>query len=145
MLVLPTASEANAQTLAVIADLISTANATFIASTTVLIVNATSLGFYQVFPFVINWLDIPTVTTYFENIGYTVTFPICPNGPFELCGPAAGFPEVIPPGYRGWNCGCSGLGRCRIKISWTSVEGFLQLETGDFFLLEDGVSFIELE
>jgi hypothetical protein len=127
MVTLPTDSEANAESMATITAKIAVANAEFIASTTILITNAISNGLFQVEPFVIPFLGIATITTYFQGFGYTVVFPAsfgcnC-NGnsgyPYEPCF-IAGFPEVLPPGYVPWNCQCQDCGTPRVKISWTT-------------------------
>jgi hypothetical protein len=138
----PTDSQANAQSMASIEAFIARANAAFIASTTILINNATQLGFFRVEPFITPFLDVTTVTAYFEEFGYTVEFPIIPPGPYNPCF-VAGFPEVLPPGYRTWNCHCcSDCGPLRIKISWPSppvLESFMLTESGDFIELENGL------
>jgi hypothetical protein len=121
----PTESEANASSTAAIADLVATANADFQANATLLINNAITAGFYSVSPFVVPYLNIGTVTTYFQSFGYTVQFPICGSCncsgnagyPYEPCF-VAGFPEVLPPGYAPWNCCPDYEGPSRIKISW---------------------------
>lgn len=146
-IILPNKADAKTQSQANIADFTAEANAAFIATATALILTAVGLNFYSVFPFVTPYLDIATITTYFEGYGYTVTFPVCPNSPYNPCF-VAGFPEVLPPGYRPWNCGCDDSNRCRIKISWIPPSispGLLLLETGYAFLLENGVDGIELE
>ena len=113
---LPTDSEANASSMAQNAEVIATANAAFIADTTVLINNAISFGEYFVQPIIGANVDIPTVTTYFENVGYTVLYPIPPVYPPN---PAfvPGFPEVLPPGYVPPNQPYV-PGPIRMQISW---------------------------
>lgn len=154
---LPPYSQANDLTATGIAAKIATANATFIASATVLINNAVNNGFYQIQPFVIPYLSISTVTTFFESYGYNVLFPStfgcnCDGNagyPYEPCF-VAGFPEVLPPGYVPWNCQCNECGTPRVTISWNSITppaaySFLLLESGDVILLENGVDGILLE
>lgn len=115
---LPDASTANTESNATITANVANAQTLFIASTTVLINNATANGFFQVEPFVIPWLNIANITTYFQGLGYTVLFPIVEPGPYNPCF-VAGFPEVLPPGYIPWNCCCGcGCQAPRIKISW---------------------------
>lgn len=115
---LPTASTANTDSNATLTANIATANAAFIATATVLINNAITNGLFQVEPYVIPYLDIATITTYFQGFGYTVTFPIVQPGPFQWCGIPAGFPGVVPPNWVGWNCGCGGCGTPRVQITW---------------------------
>jgi hypothetical protein len=115
---LPTASTANTDSNATLAADTATANAAFIASATVLINNAIANGLFQVEPFVIPFMSISTITTYFQGQGYTVLFPILPPGPFNWCGVPAGFPEVIPPNWVPWGCQCGCEGAPRIQISW---------------------------
>ena len=150
---LPSQAEANSQSSAAYLNAQAKAYAAFIANATVLINNATANGLYEVQPFVIPFLNIPNVVTYFQNLGYTVLFPIVPPGPFLWCGPAAGFPEVIPPGLSPYGCQCWYPGPPRIQISWsvyppTPAVSWLWLETsgnGDLLLLEDGIDGILLE
>ena len=140
---LPPAEEANTESVAADTAFIAAANAAFIANTTVLIINAINNGFFQVEPFVIPYLSIPTVTEYFQSYGYTVLYPIVPPGPFEAM---VLQPQVIPPGYIPPNQPQS-PGYPRIQISWPSgglPPGFLELEDGFLFLYEDG-SFIGIE
>ena len=121
----PTESNANSESSAVSAAVIAAANANFEAATTLLIDNAISTGFYHVFPLVTPHLNINTVTAYFQSFGYTVTFPICggcncegnAGYPYEPCF-IAGWPGVLPPGYKPWNCCPEYEGPARIKISW---------------------------
>jgi hypothetical protein len=149
--ILPPQSEANNSTTNNILANIATANANFIASTTVLINNAIANDFYEVEPFIIPFLSIPTVTAYFQALGYTVTFPIIPPGPWGMFYPAAGFPEVVPGGSTYWAGPFNNSEAPRLEISWAGVptppiaQSFLQLESGDLFLLEDGISGILLE
>lgn len=153
---IPSASDANIDSQASIAAAITAEEAVFIASTTVLINNAISNGFFQIEPF-LPFLVSPTfVKNYFTNLGYTVLFPVCnecgcncygnSGYPYEPCF-VAGFPEVLPPGYIPWNCECGYNGPARIGIYWSSVsvaENALLLETGDFFELMGGTGFLLL-
>jgi hypothetical protein len=118
MVTLPDASTANTDSNATLTADIAAAQAAFIASTTVLINNAISNGLFQVEPYIIPFLNISNVTTYFQGLGYTVLFPIIPPGPWNPCWPAAGFPEVIPSGWFPWGCQCGCEGPPRIQISW---------------------------
>ena len=117
---LPDASTANTDSNATIAAETVVAQDAFIASTTVLINNAISNGLFQVEPFMVNLVTSDFITTYFENLGYTVTFPIISPGPFEFCFAPAGFPEVFPEGWTNWSCNCGCCKPLRIQISWTS-------------------------
>jgi hypothetical protein len=125
--ILPDATTANADSNATLAAHTATANAAFIAYATVLINNAVSNGIFRVEPYIAPFMNITTITTYFQGLGYTVLFPIVPPAPFNdlFGGLAAGFPEVVPPGWYPWgfpcNCGGNCGGNCgapRISISW---------------------------
>jgi len=119
---LPNATTANTESNATIAANVANAQTVFIASTTVLINNAILNGFFQVEPFIIPWLSVGNITTYFQGLGYTVNFPIIPPGPYDpYCWPAAGFPEVVPENWFPWRCGCGVCNTPRIEISWTEV------------------------
>jgi len=115
---LPDASTANTESNATLAERTTTANAQFIASATVLINNATANSLFQVEPFVVPFMSIATITTYFQGLGYTVTYPIVPNYPWNWCGIPAGFPEVVPNGWTSWACGCGNCEQPRISITW---------------------------
>lgn len=130
---LPNASTATTDSNASITAATTAAETAFIASTTVLINQAISNGFFQVQPFLPLLVTSAYVTTYFQGIGYTVLFPICGNncgngswGWDDGCcgspciGPA-GFPEALPPGYVPWNCACGYSGPARIQISWPTT------------------------
>lgn len=150
IIILPPQSEANNSTTEAILAKIAAANANFIASSTVLINNAITNDFYEVEPFAIPFLDINAITTYFQSFGYIVTFPIIPPGPWGLFYPAAGFPEVVPGGSTYWAGPFNNSEPPRVKISWAPAnppiaQSFLQLESGDLFLLEDGIGGILLE
>lgn len=116
---LPTASVANTDSNANISAETIVAQTNFIASTTVLINNAISNGFFKVEPYIVPLVTSDYITTYFEALGYSVLFPIIPPGPWNWCFVPAGFPEVIPAGWTNWscNCGCN-CGPPRIRISW---------------------------
>ncbi len=115
---LPNASTANADAVAATAAATTAAQAEFVANATVLINNAMGLGQFQIQPFMVPLVTSDYVTTYFQALGYTVLFPIVPPGPWNPCFPPAGFPEVIPPGWNSWACGCGQCGPLRIQISW---------------------------
>lgn len=119
---LPTATTANTDSNATIAALTTAAQTTFIASTTVLINNAINNGLFQVEPYLIPYVTSSFVTTYFQNLGYTVSFPIYPFygwGGYHPCFAPAGFPEVLGNDWMNWSCGCGNhCGPPRISISW---------------------------
>lgn len=117
---LPNAATANTDSLAATAAATATAQAAFVASATVLINQAIALGFFKIEPFMVSLVTSDYITTYFQALGYVVTFPIIPPSPWNPCF-VAGFPEVIPPGWISWNCtcGCDCLPP-RIRISWSS-------------------------
>jgi len=156
IITIPSANDANLDSSGSITSAVTTAQNAFIASTAVLIQNAISNGFFQVQPYLPALVSPTFVATYFTNLGYTVLFPAAPGYgcnchgnagyPYEPCF-VAGFPEVLPPGYVPWNCGCGYEGPVRIGIYWTSVttESSLLLETGDLFELEDGIDYLLLE
>lgn len=120
MVTLPDASTAETEALAAQAAAVATAEAAFIASTTVLINNAIELGLPLVEPFLPPLVTSAYVTTYFTDLGYAVLFPIIPPGPFN---PAfvPGFPEVLPPGYTSWGGPNDYSGPPRIRISWGPI------------------------
>jgi len=119
---LPDATTANTDSNATLAAHTATANAAFIASATVLINNAVANGLFQVEPYIAPFMNITTITTYFQGLGYVVTFPIVPPGPYDpYCYLAAGFPEVIPPNWYPWGSLCMCGGNCeppRMSLSW---------------------------
>lgn len=116
---LPNASTANTDSTDTNAANVTAAETAFVASTTVLINQAIANGFFMIMPYLPFLVTSSYVTTYFTALGYTVTFPIIPPGPFNPCF-VAGFPEVLPPGYTPWNCGCGFTGLPRIQISWSA-------------------------
>jgi hypothetical protein len=122
---LPNAATALTGSQATLTALMANAEATFVASTTVLINAAIANGFFQVQPFLIPFLTPTYVTTYFTNLGYVVSFPIWPDNcgypgyPYEPCFAPPGFPEVLGNDYHNWSCGCGDdCGPPRIAISW---------------------------
>jgi hypothetical protein len=117
---LPDASDAETAALAAQAAAIATAEAAFIASTTVLINDAIALGLPLVEPFLPPLVSSAYVTTFFTNLGYVVLFPIIPPSPYN---PAfvPGFPEVLPPGYVTWGGPGPYPGPPRIRISWGPI------------------------
>ena len=118
---LPNAATANTDSTAEIAAATAANQASFIASATVLINQAIANGLYQVEPYMVPLVTSDYITTYFQGLGYTVTFPIIPPGPWWPCYAAAGFPEVLPPGWTNWSCGCGGNCKpLRIRIAWSS-------------------------
>lgn len=117
---LPNAATANTDSNTTITDETTAAQTNFIAYVTVLINDAISNGLFKVEPFMVPLVTSDYITTYFQGLGYVVTFPIIPPGPWNPCF-VAGFPEVIPPGWVSWNCTCGC--NCpvpRIRISWAS-------------------------
>ena len=113
---LPNASTANTGSTATIAVDVATAEAEFIAATTVLINQAISNGLFEVEP-LLPLLVTPTyVSNYFTNLGYKVVFPILPPCPYW---PPLYIPEVVPPGYIPPNTPKQ-IGLPRIQISWTT-------------------------
>lgn len=118
---LPNAAEAEAAALAAQAAAVATAEAAFIASTTVLINQAIAIGLPLVEPVLPVLVTSAYVTTYFTNLGYSVLYPIYPPGPFGEFYPAAGFPEVVPPGNSYWGGVNFYTGLPRIRISWGPV------------------------
>lgn len=121
---LPTSTEANTQSNATITALTAAANTAFITSTTILILNAISNGLFQVEPYIVPYLSISTITTYFQGQGYTVTYPIFPPGPWIWCGAPAGFPEVLGNDWHNWSCSCGSNCAPRIQISWPPFPTF---------------------
>lgn len=115
---LPNATTANTESFASIAAATATAEAAFIASTTVLINQATALGIFQIQPYLPALVTSAYVTTYFTGLGYSVLYPILPPSPFNWCGIPAGFPEVVPKNWVNWGCGCGYTGLPRIQLSW---------------------------
>jgi hypothetical protein len=119
-IILPDATDAETASLAAQAAAIATAEAAFIASTTVLINDAIALGLPLVEPFLPPLVSSTYVTNYFTPLGYVVLYPIIPPGPYN---PAfvPGFPEALPPNYIKW--GGPGLypGAPRIRISWGPI------------------------
>lgn|ERR1035437_3537487 len=116
---LPSEFAAHAAALAALAAATTAAQDAFVASTTVLIVDAIALGRTFVQPFMAPLVTSDFVTTYFQALGYTVLFPIVSSSPFD---PAfvPGFPEVLPPGYQFPGQTLNGSGPPRIQISWSS-------------------------
>lgn len=116
---LPNQAAANAASLAATAAATTAAEAVFVASATVLINDAMALGFFKIEPYMIPLVTATYIETYFQALGYTVTFPIIPPGPFDFCFAPAGFPEVFPIGWVNWGCHCGrGCPPFRIRISW---------------------------
>jgi hypothetical protein len=119
--ILPNASTANTDSTATNSAAVTTAQDAFIANVTVLINNAIANGGFYVQPLSVPLVSSSFVTTYFENLGYTVVFPIIPSYPYN---PAfiPGFPEVLPPGYQIplYNT-YAGLGPPRYQISWSAA------------------------
>lgn len=118
-IILPDASTATTESTASIDAATTAAQNAFIANVTVLINEAIANGLYQVEPYTVPLVTSEFVTNYFTPLGYTVTFPIVPNYPYN---PAfvPGFPEVLPPGYQQPFSNPTGFGPPRIKISWPS-------------------------
>lgn len=114
---LPDESTANADTNANIAAQIAAAEAEFIANTTIAINQAVELGQFFIGPILPQLVTSVYVTAYFTGIGYVVTFPIIPPGPYW---PPLYIPEVVPPGYIPPNTQFQ-PGPPRIKISWQSA------------------------
>lgn len=116
---LPNAATANTDSLATIVAETAAAQAAFIANATVLINQAIANGLFRIEPFMVPLVTSTYITTYFQGLGYTVVYPIFPFccTQWNPCF-VAGFPEVLPPGYVPWNCGCGNDGRPRIQISW---------------------------
>jgi hypothetical protein len=114
---LPNAATANTESTTANSDAVAVAQADFISTVTVLINNATANGLFMVQPFLPALVTSTYVTTYFAALGYTVQFPIIPPFPGNPCF-VPEFPEVLPPGYVPWNCGCNPPGPPRIQISW---------------------------
>ena len=117
---LPDAAAAETAALAAQAAAIATAQASFIASTTVLINQAIAIGLPLVEPYLPVLVTSTYVIDYFTALGYAVLYPIYPPGPFGEFYPAAGFPEVVPPGNSYWG-GIAVPGIPRIRISWGPV------------------------
>lgn len=116
---LPNSAAANAASVAATAAATTAAQAHFVASATALINAAIANGFFKVEPYMIDLVSADYVKTYFEAVGYTVTYPIIPVGPWNPCFAPAGFPEVFPTDWVNWSCVCSGCGGpVRIQISW---------------------------
>lgn len=146
MVTLPDQASANVGSAASNSAAITTAQNDFIASATVLINQAINNGFFQIEPYMVPLVTSTYITTYFQALGYTVTFPVISPGPWGPCFFPAGFPEVIPPGLEPWNCHCGNCGPIRIKISWgPPVESFLLLEDGSLLELEVGPGGLFLE
>lgn len=151
---LPDQASANAASAAAAAAALASAQSQYIASVTVLINNATKNGFLRVQPYLIPPITSAFVTSYFEALGYTITFPAFADGcncsgnagyPYIPCF-VAGFPEVLPPGYIPWDCECGFPGPPRIQITWgPPVENFLLLEDGSVLELEIGPGALLLE
>ena len=116
---LPNASTADTNSQATNTANIAAAEAAFIASTTVLINQAIANGLFTVMPYLPALVSSTYVTTYFTTLGYTVTYPIIPPGPYDPPF-VAGFPEALPPGYLPWNYGYA-PGLPRIQISWSAA------------------------
>ena len=151
---LPSAALANDESISSINTFISAAEATFLASTTVLITNAISNGLFKVEPFLIPFVTSTYVNSVFQPLGYVVSFPIFPfNCGFEYpdfpCTAPAGFPEVLGNTWFPWNCNCGcDCGPPRISISWAQLpvgEIFFELETGGNIELEDSTDLLILE
>jgi len=116
---LPNEAAAHAAALAAQAAATTAAQNAFVANATVLINEAMALGQLFIQPYLVPLVTSDFVTTYFQALGYTVTFPIIPPGPFN---PPfiAGFPEVLPPGFTFNGNSNSNFGPTRIQISWNT-------------------------
>lgn len=114
---LPDATTANTESAATNTADVVTAQAEFVAATTVLINQAISNGLFLVQPILPSLVTSAYVTAYFTNLGYSVLFPIYPVYGYN---PAfvPGFPEVLPPGYENPFFNHSYQGPPRIQISW---------------------------
>jgi hypothetical protein len=117
---LPNASNADTDSQATNNANIVNAQNQFVAAVTVLINNAISNGLFFVQPVLPPLVTSEFVTSYFTNLGYTVTFPLLPSAPYN---PAfiPGFPEVLPPGYQDWNGPYYNTTIQRIEIAWTGA------------------------
>jgi hypothetical protein len=135
---LPTGPEANAYTNANIAAFTAQANARFIATATTLIDTAIENELFQIAPYIIPYLDRTTIVNYFESLGYTVCYTPCP-----LYWKALGYVFKAPRSFL--RCGCQIP--CRAIISWNTspMADYLLLESGGYFVLEDGSGDIILE
>lgn len=116
---LPNASTANTDSTATNTADVTAAEVTFVADTTVLINQAIQNGLFFVEPVLPILVTSAYVTTYFQALGYVVTFPILQYNGYN---PAfvPGFPEVLPPGYLNPFFDHAYQGPPRIKISWSS-------------------------
>jgi len=163
----PSQAEANESSQAASDLAVSTANTAFIQAIIALIDTATPLGLYQVQPPIPTNADYNAISAYFTALGYTVSisFPPSPffgfdNGcipagfsqalgnNFQFWGPSSPPPAYPSPQWASWQVYVQ-RHHPRMTLSWAFgtavVESFLLLETGDLFLLENGIDGILLE
>jgi len=159
----PSQAEANESSQAASDLAVSTANTAFIQAIIALIDTATPLGLYQVQPPIPTNADYNAISAYFTALGYTVSISFPPVPYFGEGYTPMGFSQVgngswwnfsaPPPAYPSpqWASWQVYVQRHhpRMTLSWAFgtavVESFLLLETGDLFLLENGIDGILLE
>jgi hypothetical protein len=155
-LIPPNQSEANSSSQSASDAKVFAANDAFIQQIIAFIDNASAQGVFGVAPKIPTNADYNTIYTYFATLGYTVTLTLPPVSGSQPYPSPAFFNHwnlsAPPPSYpsAGWDEWQVYVQRYhpRMQISWGPGiydRYFLLLETGEMFLLEDGLGDILLE